>query len=106
LYKIGELDKTKNYRGISLLYSAYKIYAEVLRNRLEKEIVSKGMLPESQARFRKGRFAMDIHLDHIIQREKEKGKEERKVYALFVNLKAFDSVEREIIGNYGKKRNE
>jgi len=36
LYKRGEREKVENYRGISLLCSAYKIYAKILRNRLEK----------------------------------------------------------------------
>lgn len=35
---------------------------------------------------------------YIVQREKEKGKEEGKVYALFIDLKAaFDNVDREIL---------
>lgn len=55
LYKRGNENEVGNYRGISLLCSAYKIYAEVLRNRLEKEIEQKGGLPESQEGFRKGR---------------------------------------------------
>jgi len=54
---------------------------------LEKEVVSKGLLSESQAEFRKGR-STTIHLNHIIQREKEKEKEERKIYALFIDLKS------------------
>jgi len=32
LYKRGEREEVGNYRGISLLCSAYKIYAEILRN--------------------------------------------------------------------------
>jgi len=55
LYKRGDKDKTGNYRGISLLYTAYKIYTEVVKNRLEKEVEEKGMFSESQASFRKGR---------------------------------------------------
>jgi len=36
LYKRGDKKKVGNYRGISLLYTAYKIHAEMLRNRLEE----------------------------------------------------------------------
>jgi len=54
LYKRGNKNKTGNYRGISLLCTAYKIYAEVVR-RLDKEIEEKRLSPESQADFRKGR---------------------------------------------------
>ena len=41
LYKKGEINDAKNYRGISLLSTAYKIYTEVIRNRLEKEVRTK-----------------------------------------------------------------
>jgi len=38
-----------NYKGISLLCGVQNIWVEVVRNRLEKEIEEKGMIPESQA---------------------------------------------------------
>lgn len=38
LNKRGDQKKISSYRGISLLCSANKIYAEILRNRLEEEI--------------------------------------------------------------------
>lgn len=47
LYKRGDTESVKNYRGVSLLCSAYKIYTEVIRNRMENEVEKKGMLPES-----------------------------------------------------------
>lgn len=98
-YKKGDKERTENYRDISLLCTSYKIYAELLRNRLEDVIMSKKeMLPESQVGFRKGRSIVDniFVLNHIIQREKMKVKEENKMYALFVDLKAaFDNVDRE-----------
>jgi len=42
------------------------------------------MLPESQAGFRKERFTMDniYVLNYIIQREKEKGKEESIIFEI------------------------
>lgn len=52
LYKRGDTEKAGNYR-ISLLCTAYKIYAEVIRNGIEKEIIEKDMVPESQASFRR-----------------------------------------------------
>lgn len=77
LYKRGDQEVLENYRGISLLCAAYKIYAEIIRGRLEEEVERK-MLSESQAGFRKGRSTIDniFVLDHLIQREKQKkGKE-------------------------------
>lgn len=79
-----------------LLCTTYKIYVEVLNTRLEKEIEVKGLLPESQAEFRRERETIEnvFILNHIIQRERIK--EDNKVYALFVDLKAaFDTVNRE-----------
>ena len=96
LYKKGDQEKTKNYRGISLLCSAYKIYATVLRGSLEEESMELKALPESQGGFREGRGTMEniFILNHVVQREKLK--EDKKVFALFVDLKAaFDNIKRE-----------
>jgi len=48
LYKRGDKDKTQNYKGIALLCTAYKIYAEVVKNRLEKKVEEKGVIPKNQ----------------------------------------------------------
>jgi len=48
-------EKVTNYRDISLQCTAYKIYAEVIRYRLEKEVETKDIIPESQAGFKRGR---------------------------------------------------
>jgi len=97
LYKRGDPNVIPNYRGISLLCTAYKIYTEIIRRRLVEEVEEKKALPESQMGFRKGRSTLDniYILNHIVQREKMKMKEEKKVYALFIDLKAaFDNVDR------------
>lgn len=79
LYKRNEMNNVDNY-----IYSAYKIYAEILRNRLEREVEEKKLLPESQAGFRKGHSTMDniYVLNHIVQRKKgkEKGSGVRVIY--------------------------
>lgn len=59
LYKKGNQEKTENYRGISLLCSAYKIYAEMIRRKLQEETERLEVLPESQGGFRKGTGTMD-----------------------------------------------
>lgn len=95
IYKKGDKEKAENYRGISLLCTAYKIYAEILKGRLEVEAEERKLIPESQAGFRKGRGTMDniLILNHIVQRER--CKEDSKVYTVFVDLKAaFDNVNR------------
>ena len=59
LFKKGDINMASNYRGISLLSTAYKIYTEILRQRLEIEMNEKDILPEGQAGFRKGRSTID-----------------------------------------------
>jgi hypothetical protein len=95
IYKKGEKDTASNYRGITLLNTAYKVYAMIVEERLMKEMNERGALPDGQAGFRKGRGTMDnvYILNHIIGNEiKKRGS---KIYAFFVDLKAaFDNVER------------
>jgi len=79
IFKKGDQDRAENYRGISLLCTAYKIFAEILRGRLETEVERLRLL------------------NHLIQREGMK--EEKKIFATFIDLKAaFDNVERESCG--------
>jgi len=88
LYKRGEREEVGNYRSISLLCLAYKIYAEILRNKLEKMVEEKGLIPENQAGFRKGRSTIDniFVLNHLMQRRTRQGGKDDKVYMLFANL--------------------
>lgn len=41
IYKKGDHNRVGNYRGTSLLCTVYKVYAEILRSRLEKEVEDK-----------------------------------------------------------------
>jgi len=74
----------RNYRGITLLCTAYKIYTEIIK-RLKEEIENKNMLPESQAGFRKGKSILDniFILNHLVQRGENMDKREGKVHAFF-----------------------
>lgn len=78
IFKKSDQEQTENYRGVSLLCTAYKIYAEVIRKRLEEKMERKEVLSESQTGFRKGRGALDniFILNHLVQRER-RGKEEK-----------------------------
>ncbi|CAB0041329.1 unnamed protein product [Trichogramma brassicae] len=83
LYKKGDVNKPGNYRGISLLPTAYKVYTEIIRGRLVKEIEEKKILPEGQAGFRKGRSTMDnlYTLNYVIQKaKKDKEKKWRREF--------------------------
>jgi hypothetical protein len=105
IYKKGEKDTASNYRGITLLNTAYKVYAMIVEERLMKEMNERGVLPDGQAGFRKGRGTMDnvYILNHIIGNEiKNRGS---KIYAFFVDLKAaFDNVERDLLWEYLRKK--
>jgi len=73
------------------------LYAEVLKNKLEKE--AKRMIPETQADFRRGRSTID-NIFVIILYTSYRGKETKKgengkVFMIFTDLKAaFDKVNR------------
>lgn len=106
LYKRGDAEETSNYRGISLLCSAYKLYAEIL-SKLVQETDEKKVKPETQAGFRKGSSTMDYIyiyvLNHIVLREMN-SKGNKEVYALFMDMKAaFDKVNRSKLWEIGEE---
>ena len=76
IHKNGDINDTNNYRGLTLLPTAYKIYAEVIRSRLIEEVEEKKLLPECQADFRKERSSLDniFVLDHLIRKTNKKNK--------------------------------
>jgi len=67
---------------------------------LEEEVERREMLPETQAGFKRGKSTMNniFILSHLAQRGGETEGKERKVFALFADLKAaFDNVDRELL---------
>lgn len=55
IYKKRDKDTMSNYREITLLNTAYNLYAMYLEERLKAELEKKGIIPETQAGFRSGR---------------------------------------------------
>ncbi|XP_018364055.1 PREDICTED: uncharacterized protein LOC108761816 [Trachymyrmex cornetzi] len=49
----------KDYRGITLTSTLYKVYAMIIWERLEKEIEERKMVPQNQAGFRRGIGTVD-----------------------------------------------
>lgn len=98
IWKKGEGERARDYRGVTIMSTMYKIYAGVLAERLRREMEEKGIVPENQTGFRKGKGTMDniYVLNHIINRRiEEKG---GRMIAVFVELKAaFDSVDRKVL---------
>lgn len=89
--------KIQDHKTITLLSTAYKIYASVLANKLKKEMKEKDLVPESQAGLRKRRVIDNIYcLNYLVGRDVGRRK---KIVAALVDLKAaFDSVDRRIMG--------
>ena len=95
LYKRkGDRKNCDNHRGISLLSIAGKILARLMLNRLITHL-ERGLLPESQCGFRKGRGTVDMIF--AARQLQEKCQEQNQAfYSTFVDLtKAFDTVSRE-----------
>lgn len=94
IFKKGEKSEVGNYRGVTLMNTAYKMYASILNDKLMREVKEK--LQESQFGFREGRGAIDAiyGLNYIVN--KELGRKEEKIFAFFADLKAaFDRVDRQ-----------
>ena len=105
LVKKGEGKEVKDYRGITIMSSMYKIYTAVLAERIRKEVETKNLIPDNQAGFRKGMGTMDqiFTLNYLINRQL--GNEKGKMTVLFVDLKAaFDSVDKKVLIKAMKER--
>ena len=92
-YKKGDKTQCNNYRGISLLSHAGKIYERILEARLRTQIENK--LGEWQCGFRTNRSTMDLvfTLKMIMEKSWEWGKVKD---IMFIDMeKAFDRVPRE-----------
>ena len=59
IVKRGKKEEVKDYRGVTLLPTLYKIYATVLLESLKKEVEEKKIILPNQTRFRKGMGVMD-----------------------------------------------
>lgn len=104
IYKKGDKKKAENYRGITLMDTGYKIYTEIIRRKLSKNLEEKKGLSETQLGFRKERGTIDAvyilknAINESIKREKG------KLYVLFADMKgAFDRLKREEIWNMLEK---
>ena len=94
LYKNkGDKGDCNNYRGISLLSVAGKVFARVLLGRLQ--LLANRIYPESQCGFRNNRSTIDMIFS--LRQIQEKCREQRRpLHVAFVDLtKAFDLVSRE-----------
>ena len=94
LLKKGDPSNPQNYRGISIVNSGYKLYANILLGRLERFVEDQDILPDCQNGFRKQRSTIDniYILNHAVQKCLQK---KEHLYTVFVDFKAaFDTVNR------------
>lgn len=97
LHKKGDKTDCCNYRGISLLNTAYKVFSKVLLGRLVPYV--KESLGEYQCGFRKGKSTVK-QLSIIGQIIEKKYEYRKDFWQIFVDFrKAYDSIHRESLYN-------
>jgi hypothetical protein len=102
IYKKGNTRDCRNYRGISLLCVAAKVYETIIERKIRKEIEHK--LEDVQSGFRKGHNTQDhiFTMQQVIEKALKKNKE---IHLSFIDMeKAFDSVKRKDIWESLKKK--
>lgn len=104
IFKKGDRTQCGNYRGISLLSIAGKVFARILLNRLNTHIAP-DILPETQCGFRNNRSTVDM-IFCLRQLQEKCIEHNRSLYVVFVDFtKAFDTVGRtglwELLRKYG-----
>ena len=104
IYKKGDRTDCGNYRGISLLSIAGKIFARILLNRLSIHITPE-VVPETQCGFRSNRSTVDM-IFCLRQLQEKCIEQDRPLYMVFVDFtKAFDTVRRtglwQLLRKYG-----
>ena len=93
LQKKGDRTECGNYRGISLLAAAGKIFARILLNRLSSHITTE-VVPETQCGFRSNRSTLDM-IFCLRQLQEKCIEQDRPLYIVFVDFtNAFDTVGR------------
>jgi hypothetical protein len=96
IYKNGDKTDCSNYRGISLLSTAYKILSNLL-SRLTP--YAEKIIGDNQCGFRHNRSTTD-HIFSIHQIHEKKWEYNEAVHELFIDFKkACDSVRREVLYN-------
>jgi hypothetical protein len=90
LHKKGDTTNCDNYRGLTLLNTAYKVLSRVLYQRLEQE--ASDLCGEYQAGFRRNRATSD-HIFSLRQTIEKCGEFNIDLHILFIDFrKAYDSI--------------
>ena len=97
IHKKGNKNECKNYRGIALLNTAYKIYASIIKKKLQP--IAETIIGEEQNGFREGRSCTDASftIKQIVEKRKEYNLE--TCLAFIDYEKAYDRVDRKKLWN-------
>ena len=102
IFKKGDRREHKNYRGISILNSSYKIYFKIFNMKLQN--YSEVFMRETQNGFRKGWLCTDptFCFKFLIEKRREFNLE---THLLFTDYeKVFDNIQRQILFNIFESR--
>ena len=94
VFKKGDSDCVKNYRGVTLVSCMSKLFTTILNNRIETFCVNNNRISDAQFGFKKGHSTVDATfvLLSLIQKFLN---EKKRLYICFVDLKrCFDSINR------------
>ena len=94
IYKKGDVNNPKNYRGISLCNISSKLFSAVLNRRIQKWVENNNSTGEWQAGFKQGYSTIDnmFTLMACVQKQLNLN---RKLYIAFIDIeKCFDSINR------------
>jgi sorting nexin-29 len=82
IHERGTKSKCENYRGITLLSAAYRLFANIIKNRLNDYLEDE--MVEEQCGFRKGRSSSDaiFTVQQIIEKRKEQN---LSLFLLFID---------------------
>ncbi|XP_060567678.1 uncharacterized protein LOC132726376 [Ruditapes philippinarum] len=97
VFKKGDVNDAKNYRGITLINILAKIYSQILLNRLSKWSIKHDKICSEQFGFQKGKSVSDcIFIFHaVISNVLNSG---NKLYCIFVDYeKCFDKIDRSFL---------
>ena len=103
IFKKGDRLECNNYRGIAILSQCLKILSKIIYNRIEAYCEKFGIFKDTQNGFRRRRGRQDLIL--IIRYIQSLFQEKNlNLYLAFIDIiKAYDSVQRELIWKALKK---
>ena len=94
IHENGSMSDPSNFRGISLMYTMYKIFSIILNKRLYKWAEENSMLDEAQAGFRSGYSVVDNIFSLSACVQKYLSRRGGRFYCLYVDFqKAFDKIQ-------------